>query len=391
MLTKVTASSQEPYNILSIDDGGLRTIVAAEILGEFEDRTNKKITDLFDAFVGSSAGGLAALMLNSGKYSAKDVVQQFEDSWTTDAIFSPVKQLGERTGTQIFADVLGISFGIPGLIIGGGSGGLLGFLIGGHPGAAMMGATGAMGGSTTGFNIGAGIGKGIGKSVEGLFYDHEYAKNYKYVPDGLEKFSEKLFAKEKMSEGIRDILVPCYDISNGQSVLFTNTEFPNYLVGDVAAATLSAPTFFPPRNIETKLYSAGSIVTVNPAQLGLERARTQFQKENINLVSFGGGELESASYTQDQWESLYWSSNTCPVSSFGHYQEVCSSVATTCAQDLEKGTHFRLALQTKKIVPWDANSREDDRHYLKEVARRLIEENTDYINTVCRSIDKNFG
>src|SRR5262245_61280685 len=74
-----------PYRVLSLDGGGIRGLIEATLLAEIEDRTGQPIYDLFDLIVGTSTGGLIALLLTcpqSGRgsrpLSAKDVVGLFE-------------------------------------------------------------------------------------------------------------------------------------------------------------------------------------------------------------------------------------------------------------------------------------------------------------------------
>jgi len=72
-------------NILSIDGGGIRGIIPAIILSEFERRSGKKIHELFDLISGTSTGGLLALGLtiddgqNKAKYTAKDLIEIYEN------------------------------------------------------------------------------------------------------------------------------------------------------------------------------------------------------------------------------------------------------------------------------------------------------------------------
>lgn len=81
--------------ILSIDGGGVRSIIPAHIIAELEKRTHKKIGELFDLIAGNSMGGLIAAQLvapdENGKikYSAQDIVNNsysyypkiFKKSW----------------------------------------------------------------------------------------------------------------------------------------------------------------------------------------------------------------------------------------------------------------------------------------------------------------------
>lgn len=66
-------------SILSIDGGGIRGIIPAAFLIEFEKRTGKPICELFDLIAGTSTGGILAATLTlpdsrgKPKYSAKQV------------------------------------------------------------------------------------------------------------------------------------------------------------------------------------------------------------------------------------------------------------------------------------------------------------------------------
>lgn len=49
--------------ILSLDGGGVRALIQIDILCELERLTGKKITQLFDWIIGTSSGGIVALLL----------------------------------------------------------------------------------------------------------------------------------------------------------------------------------------------------------------------------------------------------------------------------------------------------------------------------------------
>ena len=64
-------------NILSLDGGGIRGIITARILQEIEDLTGKRIHELFDLIVGTSAGGILATGL-AGQHPEKNLPYKAE-------------------------------------------------------------------------------------------------------------------------------------------------------------------------------------------------------------------------------------------------------------------------------------------------------------------------
>jgi patatin-like phospholipase/acyl hydrolase len=71
------------YRILSIDGGGIRGIIPAVVLTEMEQRSGKRIFELFDMFAGTSTGGILSLALSApagaggAHWSARDLVDLY--------------------------------------------------------------------------------------------------------------------------------------------------------------------------------------------------------------------------------------------------------------------------------------------------------------------------
>lgn len=81
----VTGNTRAPvevkpiYNVLALDGGGIRGIGTATILAILEQNTGKKVHDMFDMFVGTSTGGLIAIMLAEG-WTAPKILDFYIDS-----------------------------------------------------------------------------------------------------------------------------------------------------------------------------------------------------------------------------------------------------------------------------------------------------------------------
>ncbi len=57
-----------------LDSGGMRGLIQIEILQQLEQRTGRKVTELFDWIVGTSTGGIVALALVYGKLEDVEVI-----------------------------------------------------------------------------------------------------------------------------------------------------------------------------------------------------------------------------------------------------------------------------------------------------------------------------
>lgn len=75
-------SKSNSKKVLSFDGGGVRAIAGLVFLQKLEAESGKKIADMFDMFVGVSAGALNALCLGVNQMSAKEI----KDYWSKDYI-----------------------------------------------------------------------------------------------------------------------------------------------------------------------------------------------------------------------------------------------------------------------------------------------------------------
>lgn len=70
--------SPDEYSVLSLDGGGFRGIGTLHMLCKIEEETGHKIYELYDAIVGTSTGGLLALLMANG-HSAKECLGIYEE------------------------------------------------------------------------------------------------------------------------------------------------------------------------------------------------------------------------------------------------------------------------------------------------------------------------
>ena len=100
----MASSYSDKIKVLSIDSGGINGVISLKILCELEKQLGKPISEVFDYFVGSSAGGIIVTLLNlkdeNGRpiYTAEEVDKIykkymkiiFDRNWYSFGIFSPI-------------------------------------------------------------------------------------------------------------------------------------------------------------------------------------------------------------------------------------------------------------------------------------------------------------
>ena len=78
---KKPKTQKSPKKIISFDGGGVRAIAGIVFLKKFEATTGKKVSDIFDMFVGTSAGSLNAACFASRSMDASDVKKYWSEEY----------------------------------------------------------------------------------------------------------------------------------------------------------------------------------------------------------------------------------------------------------------------------------------------------------------------
>ncbi|MGB3533981.1 MAG: patatin-like phospholipase family protein [Microcoleaceae cyanobacterium] len=213
--------------ILSIDGGGLRGLIPAQILTYVEQQLQEKtgnpdarIADYFDLFAGTSAGGISSCLYlapdpkagNRPKYQAENVVNFFL-----------------REGHRVFYKNLLHTI----------------------------------------------------KNLGGFI-------NEKYSHYEFQQLSSDFLGDLKLSELLKPCLITAYDIENRRTHFFTQHDAQmhqkqNFLVRDVLRATSAAPTFFEVAQIisfsnETYHLVDGGVFANNPALCAYSEVRNKFNR-----------------------------------------------------------------------------------------------------------------
>jgi len=184
---------------LSIDGGGMRGIIPAKILAEFERRSGKPIAKMFNLIAGTSTGGILALAL-----AVPDEKSATSPKFSASGLIDLYKELG----VTVFGEKMLVAPPLP------------------------ANAT-------------------FWQRIIALIQPYT---EYKYKADGLEAVLKAKLGELRLSDLVTNLLITSYDLNEPGPRLFKShgviSNSPsNYKLLDVARATSAAPTYFQPKQI----------------------------------------------------------------------------------------------------------------------------------------------
>ncbi|MGB0564852.1 MAG: patatin-like phospholipase family protein [Spirulinaceae cyanobacterium] len=242
------------FNILSLDGGGIRGILSAQLLSHVEAvlqaQTGKRLYEYFDLIAGTSTGSILAGGLAVGK-SGEQLVQLYL-----------------REGRRIFPYT--------------------------------------------------GIKSYFSPQRWGLVLQHGLSAP-KFSHQGLRQVLREQFGQrrlEELSDRAPKLLIPAYDTTARQPILFKSWENNAYAgtrLWEAALCSASAPTFFPsyPLKLEGKVHSVvdGGVGANNPASCAIAAAlNLGYPLKEIRLLSIGTGQGQQPYPYQDtrHWGAAQW-------------------------------------------------------------------------------------
>jgi uncharacterized protein len=266
MLNEYNSPSNRLVRILSLDGGGIRGIIPAQILVSLEKKLQRltqnpqaKIADFFDLIAGTSTGGILACL-----YLAPDKANPTRPLYSAEDAVNLYMQFGEAIFSTSFYTKM--------------------------------------------------------KGISGLFDE-------KYDVDNLEAILDKYFGNLELKELIKPCLITAFDVYDSKAHFFRQhyaqrTEGRNYYVKDVARATAAAPTYFEAAKI-TSLSGVtyplidGGVFANNPTLCAYAEAHQMDfgaggyhpTAKNMLLFSLGNGNLAKMKYQHKDvknWGALEW-------------------------------------------------------------------------------------
>jgi predicted acylesterase/phospholipase RssA len=300
------------FRMLSIDGGGIRGLIPARILDAIEQKTKKRIHELFDVIAGTSTGGILALALTCpapddpkrARFRAADLVELYKTDGPTifakQGFWRTVDALVDRVP---FAPDLGRFLGVP-----------------------------------------------RDEDLHDLFYP-------KYREKGRAEVLQKYLGTAGLRDALTRVFITSYDTDQRIPVFFVSRdtdsaddEYHEAVVGqvsmvDAALATSAAPTYFPPHRLKIDApkrdYSLvdGGVFANNPAGLARSFLRRPTDDGDL-IVSLGTGSMVRR-YPYDEirdWGAIQWASPTLKIMFDGQTE----AVALAVRQMVPAGSYFRL-------------------------------------------------
>lgn len=323
----------EHFKILSIDGGGIRGIIPAMILTEIEDRTGKRIAELFDLIAGTSTGGILALGLtkpgsdNSPAYTAGELVKLYDDE-----------------GTNIFSRSVWHRI------------------------------------------------RALGNAVEEKYPSHPIENILdEYFGDAVlsQAITDVLVTSYEIEQR-RPFFFKSHKAKQ-------NPEEDDFLMKQAARATSAAPTYFEPEKIkisgplERLALIDGGVYANNPAACALVEATGKFNKppEEVYMLSLGTGELTRPIRYEDAkgWGLINWAQPLLNVVFDGVSDTVDYQVDLILNRaDEDKKRYHRLQLKLDKGNDDMDDASRTNLWALKLLATDLIEKQNDVLDEICEAI-----
>jgi uncharacterized protein len=247
------------FRILSIDGGGIRGLIPAQVLTVLETKLQKasknpdaRIADYFDLVSGTSTGGILTCI-----YLCPDQATGRPRFNATDAVKLYLDNAAEIFDITLWQKI---------------------------------------------------------RSANGILDEL-------YPATGLEHLLKEKLDEIKLSDLVKPCLIPAYDIEKRAAHFFTQDdakqyEYRNYILRSVARATSAAPTYFECAKIDSLsgvTYSLvdGGVFANNPTLCAYAEARKMGSKptaKQMVILSLGTGDVKTP-YTHDQvknWGGLQW-------------------------------------------------------------------------------------
>lgn len=134
----------------------------------------------------------------------------------------------------------------------------------------------------------------------------------------------------KLSSLAKRIFIPCFNLSQDQLEIFTNSSQPDFLLSEIADACTAAPSYFPPVQMQDGDWRIdGGVGMNNPGFSAYLHAQRCWHQYDIKLLSIGSGWRSFAinGAKASRYGGLQWSAQG--IASIILREKMLSNVKTT--------------------------------------------------------------
>ncbi|OGO86820.1 MAG: hypothetical protein A2Y22_03900 [Clostridiales bacterium GWD2_32_59] len=214
----------------------------------------------------------------------------------------------------------------------------------------------------------------------------------KYDIKALKNVMDHYFEKTYLSQTLTDVIIPSYDMKNGEPYFFKTSKAKenrkkDFLVSDICCATAAAPTYFEPYSLNGKVFIDGGIFANNPSMCAMaEICKGNLKMEETLLVSIGTGD-RIKKYTYEEvknWGMINWVRPAINISINGNVQT--ADYELNQMLNKKNKSYYRLQVELdEKSIDMDNSSKENIAR-LKNITKKYIEENKDMLDEICTKL-----
>ena len=220
----------------------------------------------------------------------------------------------------------------------------------------------------------------------------------RYHARALEKALKKYFGHTMLSEALKNVVIPSYEIHERYTAFFKSGDVrtkkieKDVLMRDVARAASAAPTYFVPKKIKEypdATFIDGGVFANNPAMCAYAEAKELFPDEDLLVVSLGTGNPQlSIDFERFRtWGLLGWARPIWYILMDGSSDVVDYQLDFVLPDrdEAKRYYRFQIELLQKGTEKLDDGSKEN-LNALVELGQQLIEERSEDIRRLCQQL-----
>ncbi|EIM07140.1 patatin [Planococcus antarcticus DSM 14505] len=221
----------------------------------------------------------------------------------------------------------------------------------------------------------------------------------RYNAMALEKTLKKYFGKTMLSEALKDVVIPSYEIRGRFTAFFKSRDVyakkieKNVYMRDVARAASAAPTYFVPKKIKAypgACFIDGGVFANNPAMCAYAEAKEIFpDDDDLLVVSLGTGNPQLTIEFEKfrTWGLLGWARPLWYILMDGSSDVVDYQLGYVLPdrQEAKRYYRFQIELLKKGTEKLDDGS-QANLQALVELGQELLDTNRQDIKKLCQQL-----